>query len=456
MGWLARLLGTEQKAATRIRSAIIGPTPLGWQLARIGGSLTPQLISAIIREADQGYMARLIDLENEARQKDCHLQAILGTREMAMGGLPFEIVAQEDAKARDKNAAVWCKERVDAIDCFTTTLQHLQGAVYHGYAVAETLWGKVDGDIAPLSFSHIAPRRFCFDEITQRLLWWDEMGGKSADGIDLAAKYPGRFIQHQPRVNGDTPCREGLGRVLMWASLFRNWTQRDWLALAELAWKPWRSGKYLKSASQEDIKILEEALDKISSSGAALLPETTELEVHFPAGAGVGHSNHGELMQWLGAEMSKATLGATTTVEQGDRGALALGKVHNEVRKDIRESDARQLAATLRRDLLTPMIRQNFGPAVQVPLFRFLTEDSIDMKAYAEAIAILQTAGLRIPTCHVYDVTGIPEPQGDEEVLEAVEVDTEELDDPNDEESGDKPPADEGDDDEPKPEDDAA
>lgn len=443
MGWLGRLLGTEQRALSRPRSAIIGPTPLGWQLARIGGSLTPQQVSSILREADAGYVWRLIDLENEARQKDCHLQSILGTREQAISGLPFEIVAPNGAKARDDRAAIWCKERIDAIDCFSTTLQHLTGATYHGFAVAETRWSRDDGDVVPVAFSHIAPRRFCFDEKTERLHWWDQAGGMPYPGVDLAAEYPGRFVIHQPRVNGDTATREGLGRVLMWAALFRNWTMRDWLSLAELAWKPWRIGKYLKSASQEDIDALEEALIGLSTSGVATLPETTDPQIEFPPGSNQ-RSNHAELMQFIGAEMSKATLGATTTVEQGDRGALALGKVHNEVRKDIRESDARQLAATLRRDLLTPMVRQNFGPSVQVPLFRFLTEESVDLKAYAEAIALLQDAGLRIPTAHIYDVTGIPEPQGEEEVLKVVDVDTTELDEPEPtDDAGEKKPEDE-------------
>jgi phage gp29-like protein len=421
MRWWDRLKATvglsEKKAASR-RGAIVGPTPLGFQLARIGGSLTPQLVSCIIREADTGQVARLVDLENESRQRDCHLQSILGTREQAVSGLEHEIVAPdgEDDKARNKKVAEWCTDVIDRLDTWPTLLAHLQGAVYFGHAVAEPLWAKVTGDIVPVDFSLIAPRRFIFDQASQRIHWWDQSGGHPLPGVDIAKEFPGRFIVHQPRVNGDSPCREGLGRVLMWAALFRNWNQRDWLSLAELAWKPWRTGKYVKGADQEDIEALEEALDKMSTSGVAVLPETTELEVMFPAGGGQ-RSNHGELMSWLGAEMSKAVLGATTTVEQGDRGALALGKVHNEIRKDIRDSDAKQLAATIRRDLLTPLVRMNYGPNVAVPVFRFLTEDAIDLAAFSQAIGSLRTAGLRIPACHVYDISGIPEPKDDDELL---------------------------------------
>lgn len=418
-----------QKAYASSPSAIIGPTPLSWQLARIGGSLTPQSVSSILRRADTGYVDQLIDLENESRQKDCHLQSILGTREQAVAGLGFEIVPieGEKAKKRDKDAAEWCAEKLSAVDCFHTLISHLQGAVYHSFAVAETIWTKDGADIVPLKFIHEAPRRFIFDDKESCLHWWDVNNSMPYPGVDVAKKYPGKFIVHQPRVNGDVAVREGLGRVLMWAALFRNWDMRDWLELAELAWKPWRSGKYTKNASKEDIAALINALDRMTTSGVAALPETTELEVMFPPGG--GKSNHSELMAFLGAEMSKAVLGQTTTVEQGERGSEALGKVHNEVRKDIRDNDAKQLAATLRRDLLTPMIRQNFGPAVQVPLFRFLTEDALDLALFANAVSTLQGAGLKIPACHVYDVTGIPEPKDGEALLE-VEVDTSELEEP--------------------------
>lgn len=445
MSWWQRLkatvgLGLTERAPPRTRGAIIAPTPLGWQAQRIGGNLTPQQVSSILREADTGYVARLIDLENEARQRDCHLQSILATREQAVAGLPFEVTEPAHAKARDKRAAVWVKERLDAVDDFPTLLSHLVTASYHSFSVAETIWGKDDGDVVPSCFSAVAPRRFVFEQQTQCLHWWDQAGGQPYPGVNLAVTYPGKFITHQPRINGDVPAREGLGRVLMWSALFRNWDIRDWLSLAEIAWKPWRTGKYQKGASLEDIDALETALERMSTSGVAVLPETTEALVHWPTGAG-SRSTHGELAAFLGAEMSKAVLGATTTVEQGDRGALALGKVHNEIRKDIREADARSLAATLRRDLIAPMVRMNFGPSVRVPVLRFLTEDSIDLKAYAEAVALLQGAGLRIPVAHVYDVSGIPEPQGDEECLEApdVEVDTSELEDAEPEEP---PPAD--------------
>ena len=82
--WLAARFSTSQV----VQPVEMVATPsLYYQHTRIGGSLTPEDVSNILRTADTGYMWRLADLANESRQKDCHLQSILGTREMAIAGM---------------------------------------------------------------------------------------------------------------------------------------------------------------------------------------------------------------------------------------------------------------------------------------------------------------------------------------------------------------------------------
>lgn len=414
------------------------PLPLGVQLQRIGGSLTPQRLSSILSAADIGDVWQLIDLENEARQKDGHLQCILATRELAVAGLPWEIVAPERGTSRDKSAAAFATEVFQALDDLPRLFSHLQGAVYHGHGVAEARWERVAGDVIPTCYTMQSARRFAFDQTNQKLHWEDVSGGSTAasPGIPMDSFPAGQFIIHQPRINGDVPCREGLGRVLMWAALMRNWAIRDWLALAELAWKPYRVGSYEKRADKEDIDNLVTLLRQMSTSGIAVHPDTTKLEIHWPdAKQGTG-SNHGDLIAFLAAEMSKATLGQTLTTEQGKVGSQALGNVHNDVRKDIRESDARALAATIRRDILAPLIRYNYSASVKVPLFRFLTEDAPDLLNLAKVGEIV--GGLMpTPQSWLRDQMGIPEPAEGEEILGgwAEDVDTSDLEDEDDEDA---------------------
>jgi phage gp29-like protein len=148
------------------------------------------------------------------------------------------------------------------------------------------------------------------------------------------------------------------------------------------------------------------------------------------------------LVAFLAAEMSKATLGQTLTTEQGKVGTQALGKIHNDVRKDIRESDARALAATIRRDVLAPLTKYNFSPGTRVPLFRFLTEDAPDLVLLAKVCEIMAPI-MPIPQSWARDQMGIPEPIEGEDILAgwSEDVDTSDLEEPETEEEETLPEA---------------
>lgn len=410
-------LGERAAAPQKVRGVVVGPLPLSQQLQRIGGSLTPQDVSSIIREADTGVMWRLIDLANEARQKDCHLQSVLGTREMALPGLAWKLVLRDGERKKDRKAADFVKDALQNAEGLHDLLAHQAGACYPGYAFSEVVYVKDGAHVVPERFSNLSPRRFEFRETDGRLLWRDQ---GMVNGVDLIEDFePGKFIRHQPRINGDVACREGLVRVLMWAALFRNWTIRDWLQLGEIGWKPTRTGKYKKGASEDDIEALNSVLQQLTTNGWASLPETTDVLVEWPKGQTSGqHSTHAEMAAFLGAEMSKAVLGQTLTTEQGSRGALALGKVHENVRRDILEFDARSVAAALNRHLIAPLVRMNFGDSVEIPYLCFATQDTVDLKAFAESLEMMSPL-LDIPIEWVRDQAGIPAPTDGDEILKA-------------------------------------
>jgi phage gp29-like protein len=203
----------------------------------------------------------------------------------------------------------------------------------------------------------------------------------------------------------------------MWASLFRTWSMGDWMRLAELAWKPYRIGEYEREASGEDKAALLEALDALTTNGFALIPKTTALQMKYPEGLATAGDQHGALCAFLAAEQSKCVLGATLTVEQGRVGSNALGNVHADVSKAIRDADAHAIEATIRRQLITPLVRMNFGDGVAIPSFQFLTDDAVDYVAYATALDKLANRGLRIPARWARTKFGIPEPEEGEEVM---------------------------------------
>src|SRR4051812_7397981 len=76
---------------------------------RIGGGLTPAEVSRIMVQADLGQPCLLVDLFNESRQKDGHLQGICNTRDIAVSLCDLDFVEAESPKRKDKKAIALCR-----------------------------------------------------------------------------------------------------------------------------------------------------------------------------------------------------------------------------------------------------------------------------------------------------------------------------------------------------------
>lgn len=431
---------SEHKAALRQKKSVsvqnrgrVLPDRSLWETSgRLGGKLTPQDVSAIIRAADSGNLTALMDLANECRQKDCHLSAVLSVGEESIAGLQWKLVLPENARAKDKRAMKWAEGVLRQLPALRKLIAYLAGARYYGFDVNEILWRKDQGKMIPADFAHLGHRRFGYDPVSGNFVLRDV--GMPYEGEDFRAKWPNKFITSHPRANGDAAQREGLCRPLIWMTQFRVWSISDWLRTAELSWKPWRIGTYKKDrADTEDEEALEMILKKLSTTGWAAKPDSMDIDIEWPAGTQSTKGTHNELANTLANEMSKAYLGQTETVQSSAGSGYAQAKVHDDVRRDIREAAAMQIAADLTRDLLTPLIQLNFS-GVAVPAFEFITQDPVDLKAFAEAVKALADSKLRIPVKWIRDNAGMPEPKEGEECLNEEPEEEDPLDpdaDPN-------------------------
>jgi phage gp29-like protein len=403
------------------RGRVVPDVALWADAGRIGGGLTPRKVSQILRQADIGFPMELMDLANECRQKDCHLQAVLSVSEESLAGLPWQLVIPENARAKDKRAAKWVESVLRSTTDLRKLVAGLSGAPYYSYDVNEIVWRKDGGDLIPDSFVHIAHRRFGFRLHDGRLIQRDISTGFSE--VDFREQWPNKFVVSQPRINGDAAHREGLARVLVWATLFRTWTIADWLKTAELSWKPWRIGTYKKGAGDtEDREGLEEVLDRLTTTGWAAKSDAVDIDIEWPQGSVSTKATHSELVNVLAQEMSKAVLGQTETVQASTSSGYAQAKVHDAVRKDLREARANQIAADITRDLIAPMIALNFGD-VLCPRFEFVTDDAADLASFSLALWNMTRAGLTVPQKWAREAAGIPEPKDNEAVLGPAIVD---------------------------------
>ena len=329
--------------------------------------LTPRRLTAILREADEGDLARQMELFSEMEQKDPHLFSCLQTRKLAVAGCDWS-VEPAGGSGPDGGVAAFVKDAFDGMDNFEDALMDLMDAVCKGFSVSEIMWEAGTLGVLPKTLKKRPQKRFTFlagDGVSDapRLLTEDE----PVYGVPLTAH---KFAVHMYRAGSDMPERGGLLRVLAWIYLFKNYALKDWVSFCEVFGMPLRLGVYTPAATKEDRESLVRAVTNLGSDAAGIISENTRIE--FVEAAKRGEAGpYPALVELLNKEYSKAVLGQTLTTEVGGSGSYAAGRVHQEVRSDITRADARALERTVNRDLIRPIVMFNFGRETRPPMFKF-------------------------------------------------------------------------------------
>ena len=241
------------------------------------------------------------------------------------------------------------------------------------------------------------------------------------DGVLGEPLRPFGWITHVHKAKSGYLERAALFRQLVWTYLFKNYSVGDLAEFLEIYGIPLRVGKYHSGASEAEKTTLLRALSSIGRNAAGIVPESMMLEFHDAAD---GDPKAFELMMsWCERNQSKVILGATlTSGADGAASTNALGQIHNEVRKDLRDSDLRQIGTTLTRDLVYAVAALNGlapeGPR-RAPVFQLNAQEREDLTAYAEALPRLVAIGLRPTVKWAHEQLGIPQPEAGEAVLGA-------------------------------------
>lgn len=372
-------------------------------------SLTPAAVADILRRAAMGDAHDFLLAADDIREKDLHYGAVLQTRTLAVSGLPVDIQPWDDSAAA-KKAAELVQDVLRDGD-LAVLIAHLMDAVAKGYAVAEIVWETSGGTWYP---RQIIPREahwFSFDRDSGRLL---RLVDGSAEGQEIP---PYRMIVHQPLVHAGIPLLGGVARSALWAWVFKSYALRDWARFCELFGQPIRVGKYHQGASPDDVAALKRAAFELGSDAAAVIPQEMVLELVESGSKSASADLYHRLIDYLDRQVSKAVLGQTLTTDGGSSGSLAQAKVHEQVRQELLQADARAMSATLMRDLVTPIVRLNLGDDAPLPSLRLLVENPEDLALLADHVVKLTQAGLPIPQGWVREKFGIPEVVDGEAVL---------------------------------------
>ncbi|MCC7546179.1 MAG: DUF935 domain-containing protein [Burkholderiales bacterium] len=375
--------------------------------------LTPQKLARILDDAEGGSIIDQADLGEDMEEKDAHILAELSKRKRALLTLDWDVIAPEGADASAGRLADHAKEMLAAIPDIEDVMLDALDAIGKGFACLEIDWHRPGREWVPRQIHWRPQNWFQLDILTRREI---RLRDNSGDGAPLT---PFGWVFHVHKAKSGYVGRGGLHRVLCWPYLFKNYAVRDLAEFLEIYGLPMRLGTYPPGASDREKATLLQAVTSIGHGAAGIVPEGMRIE--FQEAAKGTHDPFQAMMDWCERSQSKAILGQTLSAEAKATGlGSGLANVHNEVRRDILEGDARQLAATLTRDLVYPLLVLNSAQADLARLVRleFDTREPEDLALYADALPKLVDAGLKIPANWARERLQIPEPQDGEEVLE--------------------------------------
>jgi len=377
--------------------------------------LTPVKLGSILKEADAGDIYRQYELFEEMEEKDTHLFSILQTRKLAVSNKNWEIIAASDSE-RDKEIADFVRENFENLSMEDIFLDLLD-AIGKGFSICEIMWDTSSLPYRIKSIDWCHQKNFIpnwSDDGSKRFEGFRYVTEDDPGGIELPER---KFIIHVYKAKSGYPERAGVVRICSWMYLFKNYDIKDWIAFAEIFGMPFRIGKYEVGATEDEKKVLLDAVANLGSDAAAIIPSSTLIEF-IEAIRGSSTDVYESLGNFCNKEMSKAVLGQTLTTDIGEHGSYAAEQGHEQVRQDIIEADGKAVQKTVKKQAIVPLVDVNYGPQKRYPTLKIHVELPKDLKEEAGTYKILVDMGMKIPAKHTHEKFGIPQAKDGEEIIE--------------------------------------
>ena len=374
--------------------------------------ITPARLNEILQQAELGFIMSQHELFEDMEERDGHVFSELAKRKRATIKLDWEVVAPRGATAQEQQDAEWVEETLRDMADFEDVMYDLLDAVSHGFAALEVEWRRI-GKFWLMDKLHHRPQSwFMMDYLTRTELRLRDFT------VEGQALKPFGWVLHTHRAKSGYLARSGLARILVWPYLFKHYSVGDLAEFLDICGIPLRLGKYPGNATKEEKAALWRAVAGMGHAAAGIIPQS--MQVDFEQAAQGSEKPFETMIRWCEHTQTKAITGSLPFNERGGGGiGNGLADLANEVRKEIRDSDAKQLAGTITQQIIYPLLAINKGWADprRCPRIVFDVAESEDIKAYADALPKLVGIGMRIPSDWAHDRLRIPRADDDAEVL---------------------------------------
>lgn len=336
--------------------------------------LTPERVAEILRKAETGDVADLMDLCDRMFTTDGHIRATYETRLAAIAGAAWVVEPGASGDpvrdAQAEPAARFVSRVLEAMRGasddgtqdimrvgFSHAVTRALDAIGKSFSTLEIPWelDEETGAFVPRSLIWVHQRRFRWDAATWKLRLIDDGVARSYPGQELQ---PRRWIIHCPPAAGAYPWVSGVLRTVAWCYLFKRWTRQFWVTGAESFSWPFVFAKVPRGATKEVRSEALSGLEQLSADHRAVIEDPVAFEILESAAKDAGTWK--ALEENLDREISKAILGSTDSTEPSKVGAYGAVESRRGTTVEPRlATDERNLAEDFERQLFDPLIDFN-------------------------------------------------------------------------------------------------
>ncbi len=376
---------------------------------------------------------------DEIEEKDGAVFSNLDTRKDGLLSKPRRVVPASDSP-QDKKVAAFIEETLEGnfetslmFDPLQTPFESFMyealDAIAKGMSIGEIIFAEAKDRIYIKEVKFKPQHLFNFGEgalaqYSSETTMYPQTGplrlrqGVLIDGVggnELLPEQKFFIFSYRPRRNN----RWGnpLLRKVYWASWIKRGSLRQWLRYLEKG-----NGtivtRYQDGAAVGEQQTALDAAASIVEESAVAMPKKFLVEVYETVRA-IGSSHKEIVDDFCINEIARVILGQTLTSRgsEGGGGSRALGGVHNAVRGEKIEADAKGLEAAVNARMVAPLTLLNFGPDTKPPTWKIDYEPKEDADSTANRMEQMWNIGLPLSKENLYETLQIATPLNDADVL---------------------------------------
>ncbi len=376
---------TPVKGRTRFNPLMAPPA--------IAHTITVDRLLEILRSAETGHTTDLFALYRDIILAHSHLQAQFATRKRAVLGDTLNLHPFDKKAAEDAAAVEVCWPLTLHPDWFSAC-NHLLDASLYPVAVVEKVYrpSTVPGQAYELARLIPVPHELLdFSDGRLRIKDVDSQGNPLSTTHDAD---PAAYIVHRGHLLTAADNWGGPMRSLLFWWLLGTMNREWWSRFLDRYGMPFVVGKY-PEGDDDSRSVLQQAFSLAKRLGGLVVSSETEVELKQAATSDSAAAFE-RFHAICNEEVSKLILGQTLSADAKATGmGSGVATEQGAVRDDIRQFDALRLGQTFSTQLALQLLQIN-GKKGRPPIFAWGAVSIAEMKAKADFLTALKTAGLRV------------------------------------------------------------